>query len=81
MPKRRFGRILVIGLLLVAVVLLGLHAYNFVQLDAAQLSASAEPVLERARTLAERTQPESRPGPAPAESAQWSILSLRRQPA
>ena len=58
MPKRRFGQILVIGLLLVVVVLLGLHAYNFVRLDAAQLSASAEPVLERARTIAERAQPE-----------------------
>ncbi|MGH6921106.1 MAG: hypothetical protein ACREJ0_25790, partial [Geminicoccaceae bacterium] len=58
MPKRRFGRILLIGLLLVVVALLGLHAYNFVRLDAAQLSASAEPVLERARALAERARPE-----------------------
>jgi arylsulfatase A-like enzyme len=58
MRKRRFGRILLIGLLLVVVVLLGLHAYNYVRLDAAQLSASAEPVLERARAIAERARPE-----------------------
>ena len=44
MPRRRLRRILLTGLLLVVVVLLGLHAYNFVRLDAAQLSASAEPV-------------------------------------
>jgi arylsulfatase A-like enzyme len=58
MPKRRVGRFLLIGLLLVVVVLLGLQAYNFVRLDATQLSASATLVLERARTISERARPE-----------------------
>ena len=58
MPKGRLGRVLASGLLLVVVALLGLHAYNYVRLDAAQLSTSAEPVLERARAIAERAQPE-----------------------
>jgi arylsulfatase len=40
------------------VALLGLHAYNFVRLDAAQLAASAAPVLERARAISERAHPD-----------------------
>jgi arylsulfatase A-like enzyme len=58
MPRRRVGRGLVIGLVLIVVLLLGLHAYNFVRLDAGQLAASVEPVLDRARALSELARPE-----------------------
>ena len=58
MPKRRIGRTLLVGLILVVVALLGLHAYNFVRLDAAQLAANAAPVLDRARAISERAHPD-----------------------
>jgi len=58
MPKRRFVRRLAIGLAVVVVALLGLHAYNFVRIHAGQLAASAEPLIERARAISERARPE-----------------------
>jgi arylsulfatase A-like enzyme len=58
MPGLPVKRELVMGLVLVVFLLLGLHAYNFVRLDAGQLAASVEPVLERARAISERAHPD-----------------------
>lgn len=58
LASRRFARSLVIGAALVLCALIGLHVYNFVRLDAAELRANALPLLERAQDISERARPE-----------------------
>ena len=58
MARRGWARPALVGGLAVLVALAGVHAYNFVRLDAAALRADAQPLLERAREISERARPE-----------------------
>jgi arylsulfatase A-like enzyme len=57
---RKLGifRISNIGVAVLVLALVGVHAYNFVLLDAGAWRASAEPLLARARAISERARPE-----------------------
>jgi arylsulfatase A-like enzyme len=58
LPKRPFARFLIIGVAVLVLALVGVHAYNIVHLDPGAWRAAAEPLLARAREISERARPE-----------------------
>ncbi|MGH6899171.1 MAG: sulfatase-like hydrolase/transferase [Geminicoccaceae bacterium] len=58
LPKRGFVRVSIIGVIVLVLALVGVHAYNFALLDPGAWRAGAEPLLARARAISERARPE-----------------------
>jgi arylsulfatase A-like enzyme len=56
--KRRFGRVLISGGVVLVLALVGVHGYNVMRLDPGAWRAAAEPLLARARAISERARPE-----------------------